>query len=120
MNILVETAEGTACICGDVVYDIQNQIIDPIHQVLDYEPQSTGNQGTSKRQERAAIKRALNSGTFLLPIHDYPARIDHGRVVSRLVGDSVPGPELAVEHRTTGETRKMGLGREEFSLPPAP
>ena len=74
MNILVETAEGTACICGDVVYDIQNQIVDPIYQVLDHEPQSTGNQGTSKRQERAAIKKALNSGTFLLPIHDYPAR----------------------------------------------
>ena len=95
-------------------------MIDPIYQVLDYEPQSTGNQGTSKRQERAAIKRALNSGTFLLPIHDYPARVEHGRVVSRLVGDSVPGPELAVEHRTAGETRKMGLGREEFALPPAP
>ena len=70
MNILVETAEGTACICGDVIYDIQNQIVDPIYQVLDYEPQSTGNQGTSKRQERAAIKKALNSGTFVLPIHD--------------------------------------------------
>ena len=70
MNILVQTAEGRACICGDVVYDIQNQVIDPIYQVLDYEPQSTGNQGTSKRQERAAIKKALNSGTFLLPIHD--------------------------------------------------
>jgi hypothetical protein len=25
MNILVETAEGTACICGDVVYDIQTR-----------------------------------------------------------------------------------------------
>lgn len=120
MNILVETAEGIACICGDVVYDIANQIIDPIYQVLDYEPQSTGNQGTSKRHERAAIKKALNSGTFLLPIHDYPARIEHGRVISRFVGDSVPGPELAVDHQTIAETRKMGLGREEFSLPPAP
>jgi len=88
--------------------------------VLDYEPQSTGNQGTSKRHERAAIKKALNSGTFLLPIHDYPARIEHGRVISRFVGDSVPGPEIAVEHRTAAETRKMGLGREEFRLPPAP
>ena len=29
MNILVETAEGTACICGDVVYDIQNQVDRP-------------------------------------------------------------------------------------------
>jgi len=120
MNILVETAEGTACICGDVVYDIQNQVIDPIYQVLDYEPQSTGNQGTSKRQERAAIKKALNSGTFLLPIHDYPARIENQRVVSRFVGDSVPGPEIPVEHRTVSETRKMGLGAAEFHLPPAP
>jgi glyoxylase-like metal-dependent hydrolase (beta-lactamase superfamily II) len=120
MNILVETAEGTACICGDVIYDIQNQVIDPIYQVLDYEPQSTGNQGTSKRQERGAIKKALNSGTFVLPIHDYPARLEHGRVVSRFVGDSVPGPELPVEHRTAAETGEMGLGREEFRLPPAP
>ena len=120
MNILVETADGTACICGDVIYDIQNQMIDPIYQVLDYEPQSTGNQGTSKRHERAAIKKALNSGTFLLPIHDYPARIEHGRVVSRFVGDSVPGPEIPVEHRTASETRKIGLGAAEFHLPPAP
>jgi glyoxylase-like metal-dependent hydrolase (beta-lactamase superfamily II) len=119
MNILVETAEGTACICGDVLYDIQNQVIDPIYQVLDYEPQSTGNQGTSKRQERAAIKKALGSGTFVLPIHDYPARVEFGRVISRLVGGSVPGPELPVEHRTTSETQKMGLGREEFRVPAA-
>jgi glyoxylase-like metal-dependent hydrolase (beta-lactamase superfamily II) len=114
MNILVETAEGTACICGDVIYDIQNQIVDPIYQVLDYEPQSTGNQGTSKREERAAIKKALNSGTFVLPIHDWPARVRNGRIVSRLVGDSVPGPEQPVEHRTTAETGEMGLGREQF------
>jgi len=119
MNILVETAEGTACICGDVIYDIQNQVVDPIYQVLDYEPQSTGNQGTSKRQERAAIKKALNSGTFVLPIHDYPARVEYGRVISRLIGGSVPGPELPVEHRTTNETQKMGLGREEFRVPAA-
>jgi glyoxylase-like metal-dependent hydrolase (beta-lactamase superfamily II) len=114
MNINVETAEGVACICGDVVYDVQNQIVDPIHQVLDYEPQSTGNQGTSKREERAAIKRALNSGTFLLPIHDWPARVRSGRVLSRLVGDSVPGPEQPVEHRTTAETREAGAGAGRF------
>jgi len=104
MNILVETAEGTACICGDVIYDIQHQIVEPIYQVLDYEPQSTGNQGTSKREERAAIKKALNSGTFVLPIHDYPARASHGRILSRLTGDSVPGPETPVDHKTVSET----------------
>ena len=116
MNITVETEAGRACICGDVIYDIQNQVVDPIYQVLDYEPQSTGNQGTSKRQERAAVKRALNAD-LVLPIHDYPARLAHQRVVSRFIGDSVPGPELPVQHRTTSETREMGLGREEFRVP---
>lgn len=115
MNVLVETAEGTACICGDVIYDIQNQIVDPIYQVLDHEPQSTGNQSTSKRQERAAIKKALNAGTFVLPVHDWPARVSHGRVLSRLVGGSVPGPERPVEHRTTSETREMGMGAAEWA-----
>lgn len=112
MNILVETVEGTACICGDVIYDIQNQIVDPIYQVLDYEPQSTGNQGTSKRQERAAIKKALNSGVFVLPIHDWPARVQAGRVLTRLCGDSVPGDETPIEHHTCSETGEMGLGAE--------
>jgi glyoxylase-like metal-dependent hydrolase (beta-lactamase superfamily II) len=106
MNILVETAEGTACICGDVLYDIQNQVVEPLWQVQDYEPQVTGNHGTTKRQEKAAIKRVLNSGSFVLPLHDYPARVDHGRILSRL-GDSVPGPEEPVEHRTCAETGEM-------------
>lgn len=115
MNIVVETAEGKACICGDVIYDIQNQIVDPIYQVLDYEPQPTGNQSTSKRSEKAAIKKALNSGTFVLPIHDWPARVQNGRVLSRLVGDSVPGLEQPVDHRTTSETREAGRGALQFA-----
>jgi glyoxylase-like metal-dependent hydrolase (beta-lactamase superfamily II) len=119
MNVNVITTEGVACICGDVIYDIQNQIVDPIYQVLDYEPQSTGNQGTSKRQERAAIKRALNSGAFVLPLHDWPARVKSGRIVSRLVGGSVPGPEQPVEHKTCAETGQMGMGAVEF-LPGEP
>jgi glyoxylase-like metal-dependent hydrolase (beta-lactamase superfamily II) len=96
MNILVETAEGTACICGDVIYDIEHQLVEPHHEILDAEPRTTGNHSQTKREERAAIKKALNSGTFLLPVHDYPARIESGRVVARL-GQSVPGPETPVE-----------------------
>jgi glyoxylase-like metal-dependent hydrolase (beta-lactamase superfamily II) len=92
VNILVETAEGVACICGDVLYDIQNQVVEPWHQVLAFEPQVTGNHALTKRQEKAAIKKALGSGTFVLPLHDYPARVDNGRVLSRL-HESVPGPE---------------------------
>ena len=108
MNILVETDEGTACICGDVIYDVQHQIVEPIYQVLDFEAQTTGNHAMTKRQEKAAIKKALNSGTFVLPIHDYPARVEGGRVVSRL-GQEVPGPETPVEHRTLSETREVVL-----------
>ncbi len=117
MNIVVSLADGEkACICGDVIYDVWNQIVDPIYQVLDYEPQSTGNQSTSKRQERAAIKKALNSGDYVIPIHDFPARVRNGRVLSRLER-AVPGPEHPVEHRTVGETGEMGLGRGAPVLP---
>jgi glyoxylase-like metal-dependent hydrolase (beta-lactamase superfamily II) len=112
MNIVVDLADGEkACICGDVIYDIGNQIVDPMLQVLDFEPAATGNHGMTKRQEKAAIKRALDSGDYVIPIHDFPARVRHGRVLSRLAR-SVPGPETPVEHRTVGETGEMGLGRE--------
>jgi glyoxylase-like metal-dependent hydrolase (beta-lactamase superfamily II) len=96
MNILVETAEGTACICGDIIYDVHNAIVEPYHVALDREPQVTGNHGLSKRHERAAIKRALNSGAFILTGHDYPARVEHGSVVGRIGGSTVPGPATAV------------------------
>jgi glyoxylase-like metal-dependent hydrolase (beta-lactamase superfamily II) len=103
MNVLVETAEGRACICGDVIYDIQNQIVEPIYQVLEYEPQPTGNHGNSKRQEKGAVKKALQNA-FVLPVHDHPARLEAGRVVARL-GESVPGPETEqVTMRTPSET----------------
>ncbi|MBC8162271.1 MAG: MBL fold metallo-hydrolase [Roseiflexaceae bacterium] len=95
MNIIVETAEGKACICGDVIYDINDQVIQPWHQVGDYEPATTGNQGTSKRQEKAAIKKALNSGKFILPVHDYPAVVQNGAVVGRLVV-CVPGEVVSI------------------------
>jgi glyoxylase-like metal-dependent hydrolase (beta-lactamase superfamily II) len=96
MNVLVETGEGTACICGDIVYDVHNSLIEPYHVMLEREPQVTGNHGLTKRQERAAIKKALNSGRFLLTGHDLPARIEAGSVVARLA-DAVPGPEVTVE-----------------------
>jgi glyoxylase-like metal-dependent hydrolase (beta-lactamase superfamily II) len=96
MNVLVETDEGTACICGDVIYDVANQLLDPFLQIMYMDPALTGNQGTSKRQEKAAIRKAVNSGRFVLPVHDRPAVIEHGRVVGRLY-DSVPGRILENE-----------------------
>ena len=70
--------------------------------MLEFEPQTTGNHSTSKRQEKAAIKKALQN-TFVLPVHDYPARLRAGRVVARL-GDTVPGPEERVEMKCPSET----------------
>ena len=90
MNVLVDTDEGTACICGDVVYDVVNQLISPFHQVMYMDAAVTGNHATTKRQENAAIRKAVNSGRFLLPIHDRPAVIEDAQVVGRLF-DTVPG-----------------------------
>lgn len=90
MNVHVETAEGLATICGDVIYDFNDQIVEPFRQTQDMEPQVTGNHGTTKRQEKAAIKKLLNSSRFLLPVHDKPAKIEAQQVVGRL-DMAVPG-----------------------------
>jgi glyoxylase-like metal-dependent hydrolase (beta-lactamase superfamily II) len=91
MNVHVETAEGRATICGDVIYDFNDQIVNPLHEIHDHEPRVTGNHGTTKRQEKAAIKKLLNGSRFLLPIHDKPAKIEADQVVGRL-DMQVPGP----------------------------
>ncbi|MEM0909288.1 MAG: N-acyl homoserine lactonase family protein [Pseudomonadota bacterium] len=91
MNIHVETADGRATICGDVIYDFNDQVINPLFEVNDYEPRVTGNHSVSKREEKAAIKKLLNSSTYLLPIHDKPAKVEGGEVVGRL-DMAVPGP----------------------------
>ena len=91
MNVHVDTAEGRATICGDVIYDFNDQIVTPLNEISDMEPRVTGNHGTTKRQEKAAIKKLLNSSKFLLPIHDKPAKIDAGQVIARM-DMAVPGP----------------------------
>lgn len=91
MNVVVETADGLANICGDVIYDFQDQIIEPVHQDQFMEPQVTGNHSGSKRAEKGAIKKLLNNYKYLLPIHDKPAMIEHQQVVGRLEMQ-VPGP----------------------------
>jgi glyoxylase-like metal-dependent hydrolase (beta-lactamase superfamily II) len=100
MNIHVETAEGRATICGDVIYDIQNQVVEPFHQIQANEPQVTGNHAGSKRGEKAAIKKLLNSSRFLLPVHDKPAKVENGQIVGRL-DMAVPGPVSQTVMRRT-------------------
>ena len=91
MNVMVETEEGVACICGDVIYDFNDQVINQVMTNNWMEPRTTGNHSGSKRAEKGAIKKLLNTHDFLLPVHDRPARIKNGRVVGRL-GNTVPGP----------------------------
>ena len=69
MNVVVETADGLANICGDVIYDFQDQIIEPVHQSQFMEPQVTGNHAGSKRAEKGAIKKLLNKvGSISVPL----------------------------------------------------
>jgi glyoxylase-like metal-dependent hydrolase (beta-lactamase superfamily II) len=91
MNVHVDTVEGRATICGDVIYDFLDQIIEPFHEIHANEPRTTGNHGVSKRHEKAAIKKLLNTSRFLLPVHDKPAKIEAGQVVGRM-DIAVPGP----------------------------
>jgi glyoxylase-like metal-dependent hydrolase (beta-lactamase superfamily II) len=92
MNVHVETAEGRATICGDVIYDFNDQIIEPFHSFGPEEYQVTGNHGGSKRAEKGAIRKLMYSRSkFLLPVHDKPAKIEGGRVVGRM-DMAVPGP----------------------------
>jgi hypothetical protein len=109
MNILVATADGTACLCGDIMYDVHNSVVEPYHVALECEPQVTGNHALSKRHEKAAIKKALNSGRYILTGHDYPARVEGGRVVQRISGNAIPGPGTPVGEWTPPSQAAAGV-----------
>ena len=93
---MADTADGVACICGDVIYDINDQLVNPWfdqtgYVVLADEPTITGNHSTSIRAELGAMKKLINNVTFICPTHDRPARLLNGKVVGRL-HDRIPGP----------------------------
>lgn len=96
MNVLVDTDEGLAVICGDVLYDIEHQLITPHLQRMYLDPAVTGNHGGSKRAEKAAVRKAISGARFVLPAHDRPAVLERGQVVGRTF-DSVPGPLISNE-----------------------
>lgn len=100
------TFASIACTFGPLVnvnrtYDFVDQVIEPHHDVsgyvvLDSEPTPTGNHVGSMRSEIAAIKKLLNTCTFICPTHDRPAKVQFGVVVGRL-HDCIPGPERQAE-----------------------
>ena len=92
MNVLVDTDEGVANICGDVVYDVVHQLISPHLQRMELDPAVTGNHGGSKRGEKAVI--------------------EHGRVIGRTF-DRVPGPLISNEEwrgKLTRQNQKVEAG----------
>ena len=91
MNVHVDTNEGRATICGDVIYDLNDQWLSPFHEIHANEPRTTGNHGVSKREEKAAIKKLLSNAKFLLPVHDKAAKIAGGQGIGRM-DMAVPGP----------------------------
>lgn len=92
MNVHVDTNDGRATICGDVIYDFNDQVIEPQRTFGPEEYQVTGNHSGSKRREKAAMRKLMHSkAKYILPVHDKPAKIEGGKVVGRL-DMAIPGP----------------------------
>jgi glyoxylase-like metal-dependent hydrolase (beta-lactamase superfamily II) len=92
MSVRVATAEGSAVICGDLIYNVAASLIERRGKLDALEPSLSQQFTVSGRQETAAMVRALSGTRFLLPAHDRPAVLAGGRVVGRIDGDRVPGP----------------------------
>ena len=95
ISVLVETNEGIANICGDIAYDLTDQIIEPLLDQAAHEPTITANRAMSTLEEKRAIKKALATSRFLLPSHDVPALVEGGRIVA-LAHDAISNPACDV------------------------
>lgn len=99
IGVLVDTAEGRLCICGDVVYDLQGTFVTRPGQPHAFEPQTSGNYATSRIQEKHAIKLAASLGRFLYASHDHHGAVmEHRRIVGR-IGRSIPDPILPLDDK---------------------
>ncbi|MGE3992082.1 N-acyl homoserine lactonase family protein [Pseudorhodoplanes sp.] len=88
INILVETTDGRACLCGDLIQDVDMQLTKPLMQMNYREPWLPANTAMPLLDERKAIKRTLASCDWLLPTHDRPAKIVGGLVCKKLETNS--------------------------------
>jgi glyoxylase-like metal-dependent hydrolase (beta-lactamase superfamily II) len=87
MLVYVDTADGLACFCGDLVYSVRHQLLTSTTTVAD--PGLTANHVVARRSEKAAMKRMLQSAPrfTLYPSHDQSVIIDHGNVVQGVAGE---------------------------------
>jgi glyoxylase-like metal-dependent hydrolase (beta-lactamase superfamily II) len=86
MLVYVDTPEGLACFCGDLVYSVRFQLLAPT--TLDADPVTSANFVVPRRAEKAALKRLLQSAPrfMLYPSHDLAVAIEHGRVAQESLG----------------------------------
>ena len=92
MLVLVQTELGMAVFCGDLVYSVFFQLLS--HTMLHADPVVSANFVVSRRQEKAALKRLLQSHPqfTLYPSHDLPVEIASGRVVHGSFNGDECGP----------------------------
>jgi len=80
MLVYVDSPDGLACFCGDLIYSVRHQLLAPT--TLDADPVTSANFVVPRRAEKAALKRLLQSAPrfTLYPSHDLPVVIEQGRV----------------------------------------
>jgi glyoxylase-like metal-dependent hydrolase (beta-lactamase superfamily II) len=80
MLIHVQTDQGMAVFCGDLIYSVFFQLLS--QTTLHCDPVVSANYVVSRRNEKAALKRLLHSHPqfTLFPSHDLPVEIDSGKV----------------------------------------
>lgn len=95
ISVLVESDEGLVNIAGDIAYDLQDQLIEPLLDHGHHEPTITANRAMTTLEEKRAIKKALAGSRFLLIGHDAPALVRGGQIVG-LYPEAISNPKADV------------------------
>ena len=81
MLVLVDTEQGRAVFCGDLVYSVRHQLMTPT--ITHNDIGLTSNYVVARRSEKAAMKRLMQIAPkfYLYPSHDWPVTIEYSKVV---------------------------------------
>jgi glyoxylase-like metal-dependent hydrolase (beta-lactamase superfamily II) len=80
INVWVDTNDGLACICGDIIYRVDEQLFSNKGTLLN-DPIISGNTVVTRRSEKSSIKNALSRATVMYPSHDRNFRVQNGRPI---------------------------------------
>ena len=64
INVWVDTNDGLACICGDIIYRVDEQLFSNKGMLLN-DPIISGNTVVTRRSEKSWIKNALSRATVM-------------------------------------------------------